>query len=34
VKVPKTEAANFGWFAICTDKENNTFGLWEAKEEG
>lgn len=32
VKVPKTEVLNFGWFAICTDTENNTFGLWEAKE--
>jgi uncharacterized protein len=32
VKVPKTEVLNFGWFAICIDTENNTFGLWEAKE--
>jgi hypothetical protein len=32
VKVPKTEVSNYGWFAICTDTENNTFGLWEAKE--
>jgi uncharacterized protein len=32
VKVPKTEVLNFGWFAICTDIENNTFRLWEAKE--
>jgi uncharacterized protein len=32
VKVPKTEVSNMGWFAICTDTENNTFGLWEAKE--
>jgi predicted enzyme related to lactoylglutathione lyase len=32
VKVPKTEVLNFGWFAICTDTENNTFGLWETKE--
>lgn len=33
VKVPKTEVSNMGWFAICTDTENNTFGLWEAKED-
>jgi uncharacterized protein len=32
VKVPKTEVLNFGWFAICTDTENNTFGLWETRE--
>jgi len=32
VKVPKTEVLNLGWFAICTDTENNTFGLWETKE--
>ena len=31
VKVPKTEVLNLGWFAICTDTENNTFGLWETK---
>lgn len=30
VKVQKTEVPGFGWFAICTDTENNTFGLWEA----
>jgi len=27
VKVPKTEVLNLGWFAICSDTENNTFGL-------
>jgi predicted enzyme related to lactoylglutathione lyase len=32
VKVPKTEVSNYGWFAICTDTENNTFALWEANE--
>ncbi len=32
VKVPKTEVPDFGWFAMCTDTENNTFALWEAKE--
>ena len=29
VKVPKTEIPDMGWFAICTDTENNTFALWE-----
>ena len=32
VKVPKTEVPDFGWYAICTDTESNTFALWEAKE--
>ncbi len=31
VKVPKMEVLNLGWFAICADTENNTFGLWETK---
>ncbi|UVS70562.1 VOC family protein [Nitrososphaera viennensis] len=31
VKVPKTEVPGMGWFAICTDTENNTFALWEQK---
>jgi uncharacterized protein len=26
----KTEVPNYGWFAICTDTENNGFALWEA----
>ena len=25
----KTEVPNYGWFAICTDTENNGFALWE-----
>lgn len=33
VKVPKTDVSGFGWFAICTDTENNTFALWEANPE-
>ena len=32
VKVPKTEVPDHGWFAVCTDTEDNTFALWEAKE--
>jgi predicted enzyme related to lactoylglutathione lyase len=31
VIIPKTEVPNFGWFAICTDTENNTFALCEEK---
>jgi uncharacterized protein len=27
----KTEVPGYGWFAICTDTENNGFALWEAK---
>jgi uncharacterized protein len=26
----KTEVPGHGWFAICTDTENNGFALWEA----
>jgi predicted enzyme related to lactoylglutathione lyase len=26
----KTEVSGYGWFAICTDTENNGFALWEA----
>ena len=33
VKVPKTEVPGFGWFAMCTDTENNTFALWEMNQE-
>lgn len=33
VKVPKTEVQGFGWYAICTDTENNTFGLWESSPQ-
>jgi predicted enzyme related to lactoylglutathione lyase len=25
----KTEVSGYGWFAICTDTENNGFALWE-----
>ena len=32
VAVPKTEVPGFGWFAVCTDTENNTFALWESTE--
>src|SRR5918999_883866 len=26
----KTDVPGYGWFAICTDTENNGFALWEA----
>ena len=26
----KTDVPSYGWFAICTDTENNGFALWEA----
>ena len=26
----KTEVPGYGWFAICTDTENNGFAIWEA----
>ena len=26
----KSEVPGYGWFAICTDTENNGFALWEA----
>jgi len=29
VVVPRTEVPGMGAFGICTDTENNTFGLWE-----
>lgn len=31
IKVPKTEAPGMGWFVVCTDTENNMFGLWESR---
>lgn len=29
VCVPKTAVKGMGYFAICKDTENNTFGFWE-----
>ncbi len=29
VIVPKTAVPEMGYFAICLDTENNTFGIWE-----
>jgi predicted enzyme related to lactoylglutathione lyase len=33
VKMEKTEVPGHGWFAMCTDTENNTFALWEPNPE-
>jgi uncharacterized protein len=29
VVMPKTEIKGYGFFAVCTDTENNAFALWE-----
>lgn len=29
VIMPKSPVPNMGYFAICLDTENNTFGIWE-----
>jgi predicted enzyme related to lactoylglutathione lyase len=29
---PKTAVPEMGYFAICTDTENNTFALWERNQ--
>jgi predicted enzyme related to lactoylglutathione lyase len=33
VLVPKTDTGGMGFYAICQDTENNTFGLWEAAKK-
>ncbi|MFY9964715.1 MAG: hypothetical protein WBL44_05195 [Nitrososphaeraceae archaeon] len=30
IKLSKMTIPNMGYFAVCSDTENNTFGLWEA----
>ena len=32
VMKPKTAVPHMGYFAICTDTENNEFALWECNE--
>jgi uncharacterized protein len=27
--MPKTPVRGMGYFAVCLDTENNTFGIWE-----
>lgn len=29
VVIPKKTIAGMGYFAVCVDTENNTFGIWE-----
>ena len=29
VVIPKKSIAGMGYFAVCLDTENNTFGIWE-----
>jgi predicted enzyme related to lactoylglutathione lyase len=31
--VPKTEIGGYGSFAVSMDTENNTFAIWEAKQQ-
>ena len=33
VVVPKTPVKGMGYFAVCLDTENNTFGIWETNSE-
>ncbi|MDQ6631763.1 MAG: VOC family protein [Verrucomicrobiota bacterium] len=33
VCLPKTAVPEMGYFAVCQDTENNTFGLWEKNEK-
>jgi predicted enzyme related to lactoylglutathione lyase len=33
VVMPKTEVKGYGFFAVCTDTENNAFALWETIEK-
>jgi uncharacterized protein len=32
VRMPKTPVPGMGYFAICTDTENNGFAIWEADD--
>jgi len=32
VVMPKTPVPGMGYFAVCTDTENNTFAIWEPDE--
>ena len=32
VVVPKMAVPNMGYFAVCRDTENNSFGIWESDE--
>jgi uncharacterized protein len=32
IVVPKTAVPGMGYFALCNDTENNSFGIWETNE--
>ena len=32
VVVPKMAVPRMGYFAVCHDTENNSFGIWESNE--
>jgi uncharacterized protein len=32
IHTPKTAVPQMGYFAVCQDTENNTFGLWETDQ--
>ena len=33
VVIPKTEIPDYGFFAVCSDTENNAFALWETTHQ-
>jgi uncharacterized protein len=33
IVVPKMPVKGMGYFAVCLDTENNTFGIWETNSE-
>jgi predicted enzyme related to lactoylglutathione lyase len=33
VVMPKTEIPGYGFFAVCSDTENNSFALWETIQQ-
>jgi uncharacterized protein len=33
IEVPKMPVKGMGYFAVCLDTENNTFGIWETNSE-
>jgi predicted enzyme related to lactoylglutathione lyase len=33
VVIPKTEIPGYGFFAVCSDTENNAFALWETTHQ-
>lgn len=33
IVLPKMPVKGMGYFAVCLDTENNTFGIWETNSE-